>query len=372
VLPYGRQDVDESDIEAVAAVMRGDWLTTGPTVAAFEAALGEVGGAPAVSVTSGTAALHVAYAAAGVGPGDVVITTPMTFASTATTAMQLGATIVFADIEDDTANLDPQAVSAVITDETKVITAVDYAGHPADMDALRSVAAPTGALLIEDAAHSIGSRLDGRPVGSIADFTCFSFFPTKNMTTAEGGAVASPDPDLLQAARDFRTIGVVRDSRLRVTDEGPWWYEVQSVGLNYRLPDVLCAMGLSQLKRLEAFKARRWEIVRRYDEALRDVPGVRVPVWREGADPCWHLYALRILDGRRREVFESMRANGIGVQVNYIPVHWQPVFADLGYKRGQFPVAEAFYSEQLSMPLWPGLTDADVDRSIETLIRALA
>lgn len=374
MLPYGRQSIDEDDIAAVAAVLRGDWLTTGPAVAQFEKDVAAVGGiaGPAVSVTSGTAALHTAYAAAGVGPGDEVITTPLTFFATATTAMWQGATIVFADVSEDTGNLDPAAAAAAVTGRTKVVAGVDYAGHPIDAPALGKVAHDAGALLLEDAAHSVGGSLDGTPVGSLADLTTFSFFPTKNLTTAEGGAVLSPSAELLEAARSFKGIGYTRDpAKLRATDQGPWYYEVHDLGLNYRLPDVLAALGSSQLTRLDAFKKRRQEITDRYNEGFAGVDVLRTPAHRDGAEPVWHLYPLRILDGRRRELFEHLHANGIGVQVNYIPVHTQPLFADLGWRAGQFPVAEAYSAQEISLPMFPSLTDDDVDRVVE-LIRSFA
>lgn len=370
MLPYGRQSIDESDIEAVSAVLRGDWLTTGPSVQAFEQELTAYTGATrVVTATSGTSALHIAYAAAGVKAGDEVITTPMTFVATASSAVALGAKITFADIEPDTANIDPNAVEALISDQTKVVAGVDYAGQPVDMDRLNDIAHAHGALTLEDAAHSIGSRYHGRPVGSLADLTTFSFFPTKNMTTAEGGAVATLDPDLGQRAAEFHFIGVVRDpARLRHPDEGGWFYEVHDWGLNYRLSDVHCALGLSQLKRLEAFKARRAQIFARYQEAFAEVEGLGIHGVSEGVDPTWHLYPVRIKDGRRREVFDRMREAGIGVQVNYIPVYWHPLFEDLGYQRGMCPNAEQFYAEELSLPMFADLTDADLERVIETLI----
>lgn len=372
MLPYGRQSVDESDIAAVEKVLRSDWLTTGPVVTQFEEALAARVGADCVAVSSGTAALHVAYAAVGIGPGDEVVTTPMTFVATAAAAALLGARIVFADVEPDTANLDPAAAAAAITSKTKAVAAVDYAGHPADYDALRAITRDAGVSLIADAAHAIGSRWRGQPVGSLADVTTFSFFPTKNLTTAEGGAVATSDPALLDRARRFANQGMIRArERLRYPDEGGWHQEVHSFGLNYRLPDVLCALGLSQLHRLDRFRAARARLVERYNTLLADVPGLRLPARRPEADPMWHLYPVRILDGRRREVYERMRAAGIGVQVNYLPVYWHPVFEDLGYRRGMCPVAEQFYREELSLPLFPDLTDAEQDRVIETLIKIL-
>jgi dTDP-4-amino-4,6-dideoxygalactose transaminase len=368
MLPYGRQSIDPSDVEAVVAALSSDWLTTGPRVAQFEADLEAVTGAPCVAVTNGSTALHTAYAAAGVGAGDEVITTPMTFVATASSATMLGATVVFADVEDDTANLDPAAVESLVTARTKAIAAVDYAGHPAEYDTLRKISEAAGAVLVADAAHAIGSTYHGRPVGSIADLTTMSFFPTKNLTTAEGGAVASIRPDLLARARTFRTVGMVRDAdRLTELDEGGWFYEVDEFGQNYRLPDLLCALGSSQLRRLAAFKARRQQLTARYDELLADVPGLRLPIQREGIDPMRHLYPVRILDGRRREVYDRLRAAGIGVQVNYIPVYWHPAYRDLGYRRGMCPVAEAFYAEELSLPLFVDLTESDQDRVVEAL-----
>ena len=369
MLPYGRQSVDESDIEAVAKVLRGDWLTTGPAVTTFEEDLARLCGVSrAVSVTSGTAALHVAYAALGVGAGDEVVTTPLTFVATASCASVLGATVVFADICEDTGNLDPQAVSAAMTEATKVVTGVDYAGHPIDAPALSEIAHQGNATLLEDAAHSVGGSLDGRPVGSLADVTTFSFFPTKNLTTAEGGAVVSLLGATADRARSYRSIGLVRDPAvLRFPDEGPWHQEVHEFGLNYRLPDVLSALGSSQLLRLPAFKARRTAITARYNQGLAGIDALRLPACREGADPMWHLYPLRIRDGRRRALFEHLRANDIGVQVNYLPVYRHPVYADLGYKSGMCPVAEDYYEQEISLPLFPDLADAYVDRVIDLI-----
>ncbi|ONF66863.1 DegT/DnrJ/EryC1/StrS family aminotransferase [Amycolatopsis keratiniphila] len=366
-LPYGRQSVSDEDVAAVTEVLRGDWLTTGPAVTRFEEDLAEhTGGTPAVAVTSGTAALHVAYAAAGIGPGDEVVTSPMTFVATAATAALLGGKVVFADVEADTGNLDPAAASATVTTRTKVVAAVDYAGHPAELDELGRIAHDNGALLLEDAAHSVGGSWQGRPVGSLADLTTFSFFPTKNLTTAEGGAVVAGSDELLARARGFRNHGLVRDKAAqRYPDEGAWHQEVHEFGLNYRLPDVLCALGSSQLRRLAEFKKRRAEIHARYTATLSSLDGVLTPAVREGADPVWHLYPLRVLEGRRRALFDHLRAKGIGVQVNYIPAYWHPVFEDLGYQRGMCPNAELYYSQELSLPLFPALTDADVDRVID-------
>jgi dTDP-4-amino-4,6-dideoxygalactose transaminase len=374
VIPYGRQSIDDDDVDAVVAALRSDWLTTGPAVDTFEADLAAVsgGGLPAVAVTSGTAALHVAYAAAGVTAGSTVVTTPLTFAATASTAALLGARIVFADIEHSTGNLDPQAVSAVLTQATTVVAGVDYAGVPIDAPKLREVAGTVGALLLEDAAHSLGSTVDGIPVGASADLTTLSFFPTKNATTAEGGAVITQDALLWERARSFRNHGLVRDrAQQRYPDEGAWHQEIAQFGLNYRLPDVLAALGSSQLRRLSAFKRRRTEIHARYNAGFAGIDALSVPIAPAGVDPMWHLYPLRVPVDERRRVFDDLRAAGIGVQVNYIPVYWHPVFEDLGYLRGMCPVAEDWYRREISLPMHVGLTDDDVDRVIEAVRTAI-
>jgi len=372
-IPYGRQSIDEDDIAAVVAALRSDWLTTGPRVAEFEDAIAAVAGAPgAVAVSNGTAALHVAYAAAGIGPGDEVIVPTLTFAATATTALQLGATIRFADIQDDTGNIDPASAAALVGPATKAVVGVDYAGHPVDADALRDLADRAGALFIEDAAHSIGSTWRGQPVGSFADLTTFSFFPTKNLTTAEGGAVVGADPELLARARRFRAHGMVRDAAsLREPDVGAWHQEVQEIGLNYRLPDVLCALGTSQLTRLAQFKVQRQRIFDRYVEGLSGVDGIRLPTMRADVEPTWHLFPVRVDADRRRQIFDTLRSAGIIVQVNYIPVYWHPLFEDLGYRHGMCPVAEQYYREEISLPMYAGLTESDQDRVIDAVRSAL-
>ncbi len=374
MLPYGRQSINEDDLAAVAEVLRGDWLTTGPAVDRFERELEKFTGATRiVSCTSGTAALHIAYATAGVGAGDEVITTPITFVATASGVLACGGKVVFADVEPGTANLDPVAAEAAMTSRTKVIAGVDYAGQPVDIDALNDIAHRGGALTVQDAAHSIGSLIGERPIGSMADLTAFSFFPTKNMTTAEGGAVGALDPELGQRAHEFHFIGLVRDrDRMRRPDEGPWHQEVHEWGLNYRLSDIHAALGLTQLARLGQFKQRRAQIFNRYQEELAEIEGVEIHTVRHGVDPIWHLYPARILDGRRREVFEKMRERGIGVQVNYIPVYWHPVFEDLGYRRGMCPNAEEFYEQELSLPLFADMTDDDQSRVIDALRESLS
>jgi dTDP-4-amino-4,6-dideoxygalactose transaminase len=373
-IPYGRQSIDDSDIAAVVETLTTDWLTMGPRVTRFETAIAQLAGTPgAVAVSSGTAALHCAFAGAGISPGDEVITSPMTFVATAATAIAQGASVRFADVQEDTANIDPESVAALVGSKTRVIAAVDYAGHPADLDELGAIARDANALLLEDAAHSVGSRYRGRPVGSIADLTAFSFFPTKNLTTAEGGAVVSPNAGLLERSRRFRSHGMVRDrSEQRYPDEGPWHQEVHEFGLNYRLPDVLSALGTSQLARIAQFKARRTAIFERYTEELADLEGLGLPIRRDYVDPMWHLFPVRVRDGRRRQVFDFLRDHGVLVQVNYIPAYWHPAFEDLGYVRGMCPVAERFYTEEISLPMYAGLIESDQGVVIDTLRAALA
>lgn len=371
-IPYARQSIAPEDVAAVARVFEGDWLSTGPFVSEFESVIEGVAGAPAVAVTSGTAALHTAYAAIGVGPGDVVVTTPLTFVATASTAALLGAEIVFADVDPDTGLISAEAVADLADKRTlRVVAAVDYAGVPADYEALRAVL-PDGVVLLGDAAHSIGASRNGTTVGALADITTLSFFATKNITTAEGGAVVTQDPRWLDAARRFRNHGLVREPDLmRDPDVGPWHQEVHRFGLNYRLPDVLAALGISQISRLDRFLERRAQLAARYRAALSTLPGVTLPTVPDDVEPAWHLFPLRVPAERRRAIVEFMRLRGVLVQVNYIPAYQHPVFQDLGYQPNLCPNAEAFYASEISLPLYVDLTDAQQDLAIECVIDAL-
>jgi dTDP-4-amino-4,6-dideoxygalactose transaminase len=368
MISYGRQSINDSDVAAVIEALNGELLTTGPLVEKFEKQLEVTLGAPTISVTSGTAALHCAYAAIGLEPGDEVITPPITFIATQATAALMGAKIVFADIQSDTANIDPKAVEAAITPRTKAVVAVDYAGHPAALDELKAIAIKHGIYLIEDAAHSIGSVYKNRPVGSIADITTFSFFPTKNLTTAEGGAVSSTKPELLERARKFSRQGLVRDPNLfLIKNEGPWHQEVHQFGLNYRLPDVLSALGISQLKRLPSFKKRRREIFEFYSDAFQNVSLVQTPTELDSIDANWHLYPIRVPASKRAEIFTWLRSKGIGVQVNYFPAHLHPVFKPGGFKRGDFPIAEAFYDSEISLPIHFEINESDLKSVVDAI-----
>ena len=372
MIPYGRHSVDSDDIAAVVSALKSDWLTTGPLVEAFESALEKIVGAPCVSVSSGTAALHCAYAAIGIQPGDEIITPPITFIATQATAAHFGAKIVFADVQEDTANIDPVAVEAAITPRTKAIVAVDFGGHPADLDELRAIADRHGIYLIEDAAHSLGSIYKQKPVGSIADITTFSFFPTKNMTTTEGGAVSSINTDLLSKAKKFARQGLVRNTEALINiNEGPWHQEVHNFGLNYRLPDVLCALGLSQINRLESFTKKRREIFNCYQVALSNMDSIRLPIEREYVTTNWHLYSIQVQPILRRTIFEMMRKEGIGVQVNYLPAYLHPVFDRRDYPAGLCKNAEKYYAGQLSLPMHYGLTMQEQEYVVSTFSRIL-
>lgn len=374
-LPYGRQWVDEEDIEAVTAILRSDFLTTGPAVDKFEAELSRVTGAGnAVALNSGTSALHAMYFAAGLQPGDEIITTPLTFAATANAALYLGATVKFVDVEPDTGNLDAALIREATNERTKLIVPVDFAGHPADYDSLNEVANAAGATVVADAAHSLGATYQGRPVGTLAAATEISFHPVKPVTTAEGGAVLTDDPKLAARARLFRTHGITRDAaELTAPDEGPWWYEQHHLGFNYRLTDVQAALGTSQISKLGRFIKRRQEIAKQYSAALSDVPQLLLPTERAGVESGWHLYVVRVTGepGRRRTFFERLRELGLGVQVHYIPVYYHPYYQGLGFKRGSCPVAEDFYARAVSLPIYPQMSDDDISSSIDRVKRAV-
>jgi perosamine synthetase len=377
LLPYGRQQINEEDISAVAAVLRSDWLTTGPKVAEFEVALAAaVGARHAVAVSSGTAALHAAAFAAGIGPGDEVITTPLTFCATSNCVIYQGGTPVFADVCADTLNIDPAHVEARFTKQTKAVIAVDYAGHPAELDQLSKLAHDRGALLIEDACHALGAEYGGRKVGPQADMTVFSFHPVKHITTGEGGMVTTNDEKLAHRLRIFRSHGIDSDPRLR-QERGLWQYDMSELGYNYRLPDVACVLGISQLKRLDKNLSRRRAIAARYTDVFKALPGIIPPAVRPQVTPAWHLYPIRVdaakLRGGRAAFFRALRAENIGVNVHYIPVHMHSYYRNrFGYKGGEYPVAESAYEQLISLPMFHGMSDRDVDDVIAAVTRIVA
>jgi len=363
LLPYGRQTLTETDVAAATEVLRSDWLTTGPKVADFEEAIADyVDARHAVSFSSGTAALHAAVLAAGLKPGDEAITTPLTFCATANAVLYGGGTPVFADVRDETLTIDPEEVERRITPRTKALLPVDYAGHPADLDALLALADRHELLVIEDAAHALGAKYRSRMVGSISHMSVFSFHAVKHLTTGEGGMVTTNNGEFVQRLREVRNHGIDSDARARQAD-GQWHYEMTTLGFNYRLTDIACALGLAQLPRLPANLARRRTIAARYEKALATVSSLALPIVAADVTSAWHLYPVRVdasLD--RAEVFDALRAEGLGVNVHYIPVHLHPYYRSrFGYRGGEFPIAETASGRLISLPMFHGMTDEDVD-----------
>ena len=378
MIPYGRQDIDEDDIAAVAAVLRSDFLTQGPALPAFEAAIAaRTGAAHAIAANSATSALHIACLALGLGPGDRLWTTPNTFVASANVGLLCGAEVDFVDIDPRSYCMSPDALEAKLAEAArtgqlpKVIIPVHFAGQSADMARIAALARPHGIRILEDASHAIGATYAGQPVGACphSDIAVFSFHPVKIVTTAEGGAATTQDPDLAHRMTLFRSHGITREApRLHHPDEGGWWYEQHALGLNYRMTEMQAALGLSQLGRLDAFLTRRHTLAARYDQLLADLPLTRP--WQDPSGrSALHLYPVQTPD--RRHVYDHMRAAGIGVQVHYIPVHLQPFWAARGFARGDFPAAETYYDRTLSLPLHPRLTEAEQDRTVAALADAL-
>ncbi len=365
MLPYGRQSIDDADVAAVVAALRSDWLTTGPRVAEFETAFAAATGARhAVAVSSGTAALHAAMAALEIGPGDEVIVPALTFAASSNAVVYQGATPVFADVEADTLLVDPRCVAALVGSRTRAVVAVDYAGQPCDYAALRRAA---GSLpIVADACHALGGSADGRPVGTLAELSTFSLHPVKHVTTGEGGMVTTDSADLAVRMRTFRNHGITTDHRQR-EQQGSWEYDMVELGYNYRLTDIQCALGASQLERLPTWIARRRQIAARYDAAFAgDVP-VRPLRVRPGAGHAYHLYVVRV-PGDRAAAFHALRARGIGVNVHYRPVHLHTFYRrEFGSGPGLCPVAEREYERLLTLPLFPAMTDDDVEDVIDAV-----
>lgn len=375
-LPYGRQWIDEEDIEAVVEALKGDFLTTGPYVSRFERAIADyVGAKYAVAFSNGTAALHGACFAAGIGEGDEVITTPMTFAASANCVLYRGGVPVFADIDEKTYNIDPQSVEEKITERTKAIIPVDFAGQPADLDPILEIAEKHRLVVIEDAAHALGAMYKGRKVGSISDMTMFSFHPVKLITTGEGGIIVTNNEEYYERLLQFRTHGITRDRSRMAEDHGPWYYEMQFLGYNYRLTDIQAALGLSQLKKIEKFLELRRRYAAMYNDAFKGMDELILPHQPEWAESGWHLYVIRLrpekLAASRREIFEALQRQNIGVNVHYIPVHYQPYYRKLGYDKGICPKAERVYEEILTLPLFPAMSEQDVRDVIEAVKRTV-
>jgi len=373
LLPYGRQQVDEADIQAVVDVLRSDWLTTGPKVVEFENEFAEkVGTEHAVAVSSGTAALHAAMHALDIQPGDEVIVPAMTFAASANCVVYQGGTPVFADVEPDTLLLDAAQVEAKITPRTKAIIAVDYAGQPCDYDTLRVIADKHHLALVDDAAHALGGSYKDRAVGTLADLNTFSLHPVKHITTGEGGVITTDNATLAQKMRHFRNHGITSDHRQRA-EQGGWFYEMVDLGYNYRLPDINCALGESQLTKLDGWVARRQTIAAQYDRAFAGMPGVTPLTVCPDRQSAWHIYPILLqldkLRVDRGKVFAALRAKNIGANVHYIPVYWHPYYAQQGYPRGLSPVAEDAYNRLITLPIFPAMTDQDAQDVIAAVTK---
>ncbi len=373
VIPYGHQCIEEDDIQAVAEVLKSDWITTGPAVGAFEKSVAEfVGAEYGVAVSSGTAALHTAMYAIGLEQGDEVIVPAMTFAATANAVVFQGATPVFCDVDPDTLLVEPKLVESKITSRTKAIAAVDYAGQPCDYDALRTIADGNKLVLIADACHSLGAVYRGRKVGTLADLTVFSFHPVKHITTGEGGMVVTNKPQYHQRMIMFRNHGITTDHRQR-SEKGSWFYEMVDLGYNYRITDFQCALGTSQLKKLPGWIKRRQEIASRYDNAFESLGLIEPLAVTSDVSHVYHLYVVKLRDVERDKVFSSLRAAGIGVNVHYIPVHLHPFYRErFGTRKGMCPAAEAVYRQIISLPMFPALTDEDVDTVISSVKKAIS
>ncbi len=369
MIPYGRQWIDDEDIAAVVEVLKSPFITQGPKIEEFERRLADFCGARfCVVFNSGTSALHAVYYALGLGKGDEFITSPITFVATANAGLFLGARPVFCDVEPDTGNLNPELLERLITPKTKLIVPVHYAGHPCDMKRIYSVARRYGVAVVEDACHSLGARYTGFPVGNCAysDAVVFSFHPVKHITTGEGGAVLTNREDVYEKLVLFRNHGIRKFE--------DWWYEMEFLGFNYRMTDIQAALGISQLKKLGFFVKRRREIAAEYSNRFANNPFFDVPVEKEYAYHAYHLYVIRLKDSLvplRKILFRKLRERGLGVQVHYIPVYWHPYYGRLGFSKGLCQVAEDFYSRVISIPLYPAMTQEDVEKVSRILMETL-
>lgn len=369
-IPYGHQTITEEDIQAVVDVLRSDYLTTGPAIGEFEQKVAAYTGAKyAVAVSNGTAALHIACLAAGIGPGDEVITTPITFAASANCVLYCGGKPVFADIDPVTYNIDPASIEQKITPRTKAILPVHFTGQPCEMEEIHRIAREHGLLVIEDAAHALGAAYKGQKIGSLpSDMAAFSFHPVKPITTGEGGMVVTDDGDLYERLCLFRSHGITRAEGLMGKQEGGWYYEQLELGYNYRMTDIQAALGGSQLAKLDRFIGRRAFLAGRYSQAFDGLPGFACPSQLPHVQSGWHLYVLQLLDQERGQAFARLREAGIGVNVHYIPVYHHPYYRKHGYQDTSCPNAERLYQNMLSLPLYPGLTEEQQDIVIEQVL----
>ncbi|WP_332634580.1 UDP-4-amino-4,6-dideoxy-N-acetyl-beta-L-altrosamine transaminase [Halalkalibacter flavus] len=364
-LPYGRQWIDNDDIQEVVNVLKSDFLTTGPIITKFEKGLAEyVNAKYAVAFSSGTAALHGACFAAGIKEGDEVITTPITFAASANSILYQGASPVFADIDENTYNIDPNRIKSLITNQTKAIIPVDFTGQPANLDEINSFARENNLIVIEDAAHALGAVYKNKKIGSISDMTMFSLHPVKNITSGEGGVITTNNKEYYEKLLDFRSHGITRNLSKLKNNHGPWYYEMQFLGYNYRLTDFQAALGFSQLQKIDEFIEKRQKYVEIYNEAFSKVSQIEMPFQSSECQSSWHLYVIKLkaelLNGTRKAVFEALQKENIGVNVHYIPVYYHPYYQGLGYKKGICPKAESLYENIITIPLFPAMSMKDV------------
>ena len=375
-LSYGRQCITDEDVEAVSKVLKGDYLTTGPKILEFEEKAASFCGAKyAVAVSNGTAALHGACYSAGITEGDEVIVSPMTFAASSNCILYCGGKPVFSDVLKDTLNLDPAKIEEKITKKTKAIIAVDFAGHPAGLYPILKIAEKYNLILIEDGAHSFGSTYYGKKIGSISNMTTFSFHPVKAVTTGEGGIITTEDEKFYNLLKAFRTHGIVKDKAFMTKYDGPWFYEQQYLGYNYRISDIACALGISQMDKLESFINRRREIARLYDTFLKEIDEIELPVEKEYVKSSYHIYVIKLklnkLKCTRREVYEALQKENIGVNVHYIPVYLHPYYKSLGYKEGLCKNAEEVYKSIITLPIYPLMKDKDVFDVVQALNKVI-
>ncbi|MCX5749168.1 MAG: UDP-4-amino-4,6-dideoxy-N-acetyl-beta-L-altrosamine transaminase [Candidatus Saganbacteria bacterium] len=373
-IPYATQWIDDDDIDAVVKALKTSHLTQGPVVNEFEKQVALYCGAKyAVAVNSGTSALHAACFAAGIGKGDEVITSPITFVASANCVLYCGGKPVFADIQEDTVNVDPLSIEKHIGSRTKAIIPVHFAGHPCDMKEIKRIADKSSLMVIEDCCHALGAENEGSKIGSCkhSDMAVLSFHAVKHITTGEGGMVLTNNKDIYEKLLMFRTHGITRQQdKLERPDEGPWYYEMQMLGFNYRITDFQCALGISQLSKLEMFVKRRREIVKKYNGAFSGIDGLVIPVERANVKSAWHLYVLRLKNDRKL-IFDRLKKAGIGVNTHYFPVYLQPYYQSIGYLSGLCPKAENYYSQAITLPLFPKMSDEDVETVIKEVKKAV-
>ncbi|MEA3453070.1 MAG: UDP-4-amino-4,6-dideoxy-N-acetyl-beta-L-altrosamine transaminase [Patescibacteria group bacterium] len=372
IVHYSHQWIDNKDIKEVLKVLKSDWITQGLMVQKFEKAVAKYCGAKyAVAVSSGTAALHSAYSVAGIGRGDEVITTSLSFAATANAVIYCGGKPIFSDIKADTLNIDPKEIEKKITKKTKAIAPVDFAGHPCDYHKILKIAKRYNLLVIEDASHSLGSKYKSERVGTFADFTTLSFHAVKTITTGEGGMVLTNNKAFYEKLKIFRHHGIVKKA-----GGDKWYYEISEIGHNYRLTDFQCALGLSQLKKIDKFIKKRREIVKKYNQAFKNIKEIITPTERDNVKSAWHIYVIQLsldkLKVGRGEIFRMLQKEGIGVQVHYVPLYLQPFYVEkFGYKEGNFPITDQYYQRAITLPLFPKMTDKEVDRVIKTVQKVM-